>query len=72
MSTFDRPRQIIEFCLKPLGLEPTSESYRETARRMEHVVRTLQLAAGRENAQVAVDFSKMPSLTINETAHGHE
>jgi hypothetical protein len=72
MATFDRPRQIIEFCLKPLELDPASETYKETARRLDHVIRTLQLNAGRSQAPVAVDFSQMPSLTINEAAHGHE
>ena len=71
MSTFDRPRQIIEFCLKPLDMDPKSEAYRETARRLEHVIRTLQLAAGPQ-APVAIDFSRMPTLTINEAAHGDD
>ncbi len=72
MSTFDRPRQIIEFCLKPLDMDPKSEGYRETARRLEHVIKTLQLAAGPSQAPVAVDFSRMPTLTINEAAHGDD
>ncbi len=71
MSTFDRPRQIIEFCLKPLDMDPKSEAYRETARRLEHVIKTLQLAAG-PSGPVAVDFSRMPTLTINEAAHGDD
>jgi hypothetical protein len=72
MSTFDRPRQIIEFCLKPLELDPDSLPYRETARRLEHVIRTLQLAAGRNEGPTPIDFSKMPTLTINEAAHGDD
>ena len=72
MSTFDRPRQIIEFCLKPLDMDPKSEPYRETARRLEHVIKTLQLAAGPSQAPVAIDFSRMPTLTINEAAHGDD
>jgi hypothetical protein len=72
MSTFDRPRQIIEFCLKPLELDPKSPAYIETFRRMEHVVRTLQQAAGRAEGPTPVDFSKMPTLTINEAAHGDD
>ena len=72
MSKFDRPRQIIEYCLKPLDLDEKSEGYKEAFRRLEHVVKTFQLAAGREKAPVTVDFSDMRTLTINETAHGHD
>ena len=72
MSTFDRPRQIIEFCLKPLELDPASPAYRETFRRMEHVVKTLQLAAGSDKGPTPVDFDRMPVLTINEAAHGDD
>ena len=72
MSTFERPKQIIEYCLAPLALNETSPSFKETYRRIEHVVKTLQLAAGKNNAAVSVDFSTMRTLTINEDAHGHE
>ena len=72
MSTFDRPRQIIDFCLKPLALDERSELYKETFRRLEHVIKTFQLAAGPSKQPVAVDFSEMRTLTINEAAHGHE
>ncbi|MGC1303219.1 MAG: hypothetical protein WA840_12680, partial [Caulobacteraceae bacterium] len=72
MSTFDRPRQIIEFCLKPLELDPEATAYKETVRRLEHVIRTLQLAAGRNEGPVPVDFSRMPTVTINEAAHGDD
>ena len=72
MSTFERPKQIIEYCLAPLKLDAASTEYKETYRRIEHVVKTLQLAAGKNNAPVAVDFSTMRTLTINEEAHGHE
>ena len=72
MSTFDRPKQIIEYCLAPLGLDEASPSFKETHRRLEHVVKTLQLAAGKNNAPVSVDFSTMRTLTINEDAHGQD
>ena len=73
MSTkFDRPTQIMEYCLAPLKLDAASEDYKEVYRRMEHVVKTLQLAAGKANQPVAVDFSQMRTLTINEEAHGHD
>ena len=71
-TTFDRPRQIIEFCLKPLELDPQSSAYKETSRRLEHVIKTLQLAAGPPDKPTAVDFSRMPTLTINEAAHGDD
>ena len=72
MSTFDRPRQIIDYCLKPLAVDERSEAYRETFRRLEHVIKTFQLAAGPSRQPVAVDFSNMRTLTINEAAHGHD
>ncbi len=72
MSTFDRPRQIIEYCLKPLELDPGSPAYQETFRRLEHVIKTFQLASAKAQAPVAVDFSRMPTLTINEAAHGDD
>jgi hypothetical protein len=72
MSTFDRPRQIIDYCLKPLNLDTSTEAYRETFLRLEHVIKTFQLAAARADKPIAVDFSKMPTITINEAAHGHD
>ena len=72
MSTFDRPRQIIDFCLKPLAIDESSDAYREAFKRLEHVIRTFQLAAGPGKRPVAVDFSNMRTLTINEAAHGHD
>ena len=72
MATFERPKQIIEYCLAPLKLDIATDDYKEVYRRIEHVVKTLQLAAGKNNAPVAVDFSTMRTLTINEEAHGHD
>ena len=70
MSTFERPKEIIGYCLAPLKLDEASETYKETYRRLEHVVKTLQLAAGKANQPLSVDFSQMRTLTINEDAHG--
>ncbi|ESQ78464.1 hypothetical protein [Asticcacaulis sp. YBE204] len=69
MNTYTRPDAIIDFCLAPLQLNPMSESTHETRRRLEHVIRTFQLKAAQP---VAVDFSQMPTLVINEAAHGYE
>ena len=69
MSKLERPRAIIEYCLKPLALSTTSEEYKETYRRLEHVIKTFQLAAVKP---VTVDFSEMKTITINESAHGDE
>ena len=68
MSTYDRPRQLIEYCLKPLGLDAGSSAYGESYRRLEHVIKTFQIAAGR--GPIPVDFSQMRTLVINEAAHG--
>ena len=70
MSKFERPKEIIGYCLAPLKLDEAAEPYKETYRRLEHVVKTLQLAAGKANQPVSVDFSQMRTLTINEDAHG--
>ena len=72
MSTFERPKEIIGYCLAPLKLDTASEEYKEVYRRMEHVVKTLQLAASKAKQPIAVDFSQMRTLTINEEAHGHD
>ena len=72
MTTLQRPRQIIEYCLKPLGLDDQSLAYKETYARLEHVVKTFQLAAAKTETPVTVDFSRLPVLTINEAAHGYE
>ena len=72
MSSYDRPRQIIEYCLKPLDLDPASAGYKESFMRLEHVIKTFQLAAAKTDKPIAVDFSRMPTLTIIEAAHGHE
>ena len=69
-TTFERPREIIGYCLAPLGLDENGEPYKEAYRRLEHVVRTLQLAAGKAKQPISVDFSQMRTLTINEEAHG--
>jgi len=66
-----RPREIIDYCLKPLACDHEAEAYQETYRRLEHVIKTYQLIIMRDNKPVTVDFSAMPApLTINEAAHG--
>lgn len=70
MTTLDQPRQIVEYCLKPLELADTAGAA-EARRRLMHVIHTLQLAAG-PRPRPAVDFSKMPAIVINEAAHGDD
>jgi hypothetical protein len=72
MSKYNRPREIIEFCLQPLGISEKTPEYKETYRRLEHVIKTFQMAAVREKQPVSVDFSKMKTITIDERAHGDE
>lgn len=72
MTKLDRPREIIEFCLQPLGLSNTTDEYKEAYRRLEHVIKTFQLMAVREKMPTAVDFSNMRTITINEAAHGDD
>ncbi len=65
----NRPQAIIDFCLAPLNLDPRTEATQEVRRRLEHVIKTFQ---ARTTQPMSVDFSKMPSLVINEAAHGYE
>ena len=71
-QSLSRPREIITFCLRPLELAETDAKYLEVSRRLEHVIRTLQSEALKANRPVAVDFSKMATITINEDAHGND
>ncbi|MCI0465635.1 MAG: hypothetical protein L0Y57_01290 [Beijerinckiaceae bacterium] len=72
MNKLERPREIIEYCLTPLGLSASSAEYKEVYRRLEHVIKTLQVMAARNNNPVAVDFSGMKTININEAAHGDD
>ena len=68
METSNRD-SIIAYCLSPLNLDANSEATHETMRRLDHALKTFQSQAARP---VTVDFSRMPSLVINEAAHGYE
>jgi hypothetical protein len=72
VNKLDRPREIIEYCLQPLALSTTTGEYEEAYRRLEHVIKTLQVMAARDKRPVAIDFSNMKTLTINEAAHGDD
>ncbi|MCZ8375067.1 hypothetical protein [Rhabdaerophilum sp. SD176] len=69
---FDRPKEIIDYCLKPLNLPKEDATYQEVYRRLEHVIKTYQVQMMKAKAPVAVDFSQMRTITINEDAHGHD
>ena len=70
MTNLNRPKQIIEYCLEPLGLDKKSEAYKEAFHRLDHVIRTYQSELLKASMPVAVDFSQMKTITINESAHG--
>ncbi|HXW71544.1 MAG TPA: hypothetical protein VEK34_08895 [Methylocella sp.] len=72
MNKLERPREIIEYCLKPLDLNTSTEEYKEAFRRLEHVIKTLQVIASRNKKPVAIDFSNMRTININEAAHGDD
>ena len=71
-NTMKQPREIIDFCLKPLGLPKSDANQQEVVRRLEHVIRTYQSQILRAKQSVEVDFSQMRTITINEDAHGHD
>ena len=72
MEPLSRPHAIIDFCLAPLALDPSSTGEAETRRRLEHVIKTFQSKLAVASSPIAVDFSSMPSQVINEAAHGYE
>jgi hypothetical protein len=72
IENLNRPRQIIEYCLAPLALDTKSEAYKDTYRRLDHVIRTYQSELVKAHKPVAVDFSQMRTITINEDAHGQD
>ena len=67
MEALTRTDAIIDFCLAPLSLDSGTE--REVRRRLTHVLKTYQATTPQP---VPVDFSEMPTLVINEAAHGNE
>ncbi|NBB65483.1 hypothetical protein GVN18_40170 [Pseudomonas sp. ODNR1LW] len=69
MEPLTRTEAIIDFCLSPLSLDAGTEAEREVRRRLTHVLKTYQSKIGRPEP---VDFSNMPTLVINEAAHGYE
>jgi hypothetical protein len=69
---YNRPKEIIDYCLRPLNLAADSKEYEEVFRRLEHVIKTYQSQILRAKASVTVDFSQMRTITINEDAHGHD
>ena len=71
-ETLDQPREIIEFCLKPLGLSKDDAAYQEVYRRLSHVIRSYQGQLLKAKQPVTVDFSQMKTITINERAHGND
>jgi hypothetical protein len=72
MSKFERPREIIDYCMKPFAAMSHTEEYKEAYRRLEHAIKTLQAAASKANAPIEVDFSELRTITLNEEAHGNE
>jgi hypothetical protein len=71
-DTYNRPREIIDYCLKPLALDRSSEAAEEVYRRLEHVIRTYQGQILKAKQPVDVDFSQMRTITLNEDAHGQD
>jgi len=71
-DTLNRPKDIIDYCLRPSGLSPESAEYQDVFRRLEHVIKTYQAQILRAKQPVDVDFSQMRTITINEDAHGHD
>ena len=69
MEALTRTDAIIDFCLAPLSLDSGTEAEREVRRRLTHVLKTYQ---AKTSQPVPVDFSAMPTLVINEAAHGNE
>ena len=71
-NNLNRPQQLIEYCLEPLALDKKSEAYKDACHRLEHLIHTYQSELIKANKPVAVDFSQMKTITINERAHGDD
>jgi hypothetical protein len=71
-ENYNRPKEILGYCLAPLKLDTKSEAYKEAYRRLEHVIRTYQSELLKASKPITVDFSQMKTITINEDAHGHD
>lgn len=71
MTNHERPQEIIEHCLKPLGLNEHSPHTQEAVRRLVDVFQSLQLSSG-SNSAPPPDLSAMRAVVINESAHGYE
>lgn len=69
MEPISQTEAILDFCLAPLALDAGTEAEREVRRRLTHVLKTFQ---AKTVQPVAVDFSEMAPLVINEAAHGYE
>jgi hypothetical protein len=67
-----RPKEILEFCLKPLAGHNTTQEYKDAYARLEHVIKTYQSEILKDKKPVAIDFSQMRTLVINEDAHGDD
>ncbi len=65
-----RPKEILEFCLKPLAQHSLTQEYKDAYARLEHVIKTYQSEILKDKKPVTVDFSQMRTLVINEDAHG--
>ncbi len=65
-----RPKEILEFCMKPLAAHMETKEYKEVLARLEHVIKTYQSEILKDKKPVAIDFSQMRTLVINEDAHG--
>lgn len=65
------PRELIEDCLKPLGLNEQSPAAQEAVRRLPDALRSVQTRAGRGGVS-SPELSKTPAIVINEAAHGYD
>jgi len=68
MTRYQKPQDIIAYCLEPLDLNEQSPATKEAIRRLADVIKSLQFNAG--PSRQASAFSKAPPIVINETAHG--
>ena len=70
MTRNQSPQKIIEHCLAPLHLNEQSPAAQEALRRLTDAFETRQNS--RPSGARLADGERMPSIVINEAAHGYE
>jgi hypothetical protein len=70
MTRHQNPRELIESCLKPLGLNEHSPATQETVRRLIDAFTSTKPDNGADTRPL--EGARAPVIVINEAAHGYD